>query len=231
MRSTSRLVDLSVVAFDKKGHPITDLKREDFTVYDNRVEQRIRFFSQTGETRPDEPANPNAIGSGEEKPAIYSNRPPTSTGASSNETERETTILLIDSSNLAWGDLTYAREEMLRFLKTVPTDQRVGLFIMKSYSVQVLMEPTTDHLSLAKTLSKWMPSAQDLARAQAEEQRNREHIDFVHSAADLAHLNGNQSTAPDSYASSAGQAAEDLKYPTDAQLRQMGGSPAKMHWS
>jgi VWFA-related protein len=228
LRSTSRLVDLSLVAFDKKGHPVTDLKREDFAVYDNGIAQKIRFFSQAAATASSEAAGPATSASRESQPAVYSNRQTTETGTGQQirAAERETTALLIDSSNLAWGDLTYAREEMLRFLKTVPADERVGLYVLKSYGFQILMEPTVDHASLAAMLSKWMPSAQDLTRAQDEEKRNRQQIDFVHSATDLAHLNGNQSTDPETYAS--GSAVIDaMAHPTDAKLRNLGSNSGR----
>ncbi len=222
MRSTSRLVDLSLVAFDKKGHPITNLKQEDFTVYDNGVAQKIRFFSQAGETSPNEPATKESIAPAREEQAVFSNRL-AGAGAALRGTEQETTILLIDSSNLSWSDLTYAREEMLRFFKTVPTDERVGLYIIKSNSVQVLMEPTTDHLSLAKTLSKWVPTAQDLARAQDEEKRNRQQFDWVHRASDMASVNGNASTDPENFQSG----TQVPPMPVDAELRQLGSNPGR----
>jgi VWFA-related protein len=216
LRSTSRLVDLSLVAFDKKGHPVTDLKREDLTVYDNGVAQKIRFFSQAGETGPRDSVHTEIGASREEEPAVFSNRPAAGTGGSLRGVEHETTILLIDSSNLAWGDLTYAREEMLRFLKTVPADERVGIYVLKSYGFQILMEPTVDHPSLAAMLSKWMPSAQDLSRAQDEEKRNRQQLEYVHSLSDLAYVNGNTLTRDfDAYGS------------IDPQLRSLGSTPQR----
>ena len=45
-RINARLVDVNVVALDKKGHPITGLKPEDFEVYDNGVKQKVRSFGQ-----------------------------------------------------------------------------------------------------------------------------------------------------------------------------------------
>ncbi len=35
LRTTTRLVDVGLVAYDKKGHPVTDLKQSDFEIYDN----------------------------------------------------------------------------------------------------------------------------------------------------------------------------------------------------
>jgi len=46
IRSVARLVDVGLVAYDKKGHPIKDLKQDDFEVYDNGRKQQVRFFSQ-----------------------------------------------------------------------------------------------------------------------------------------------------------------------------------------
>ena len=33
-----------MVAYDKKGNPVTDLKPEEFEIYDNGRRQEIRFF-------------------------------------------------------------------------------------------------------------------------------------------------------------------------------------------
>ena len=133
---------------------------------------------------------------------------------------------MMDAGNLALGDLTYAREEMLRFLKTVPAEERVGLYVMKSYGFQVLLEPTTDHALLAATLTRWMPSAQDLARAQDEEQRNRQQFDWVHSGSDLSYVNGNESTDPERYTSGTDGVSASAQ-PTDARLLKLGSNPER----
>jgi VWFA-related protein len=214
LRTTARLVDVGVVAYDKKGHPVTDLKQADFEIYDNGRKQNVSFFSQAGTSapaaQPETPSNESAS----QADAVFSNRrnpamtaTPTSDG--------NLTILLIDSSNLAFGDLTYARAEMLRFLATLPANERVGLYAMKSRGFQILVEETADHALLTAKLAQWMPSAQELSRAQDEEQRNRQQFDYVHSVEDLLNVNGNRST---------GIAATQ---PTDPQLRALGSNPAR----
>src|SRR5438105_12467566 len=47
IRVTSNLVNLDVIVKDKKGKAITDLKPEDFTVFENGVPQKIQFFDST----------------------------------------------------------------------------------------------------------------------------------------------------------------------------------------
>ncbi|MDR3727722.1 MAG: VWA domain-containing protein [Terracidiphilus sp.] len=230
LRTTARLVDVGVVAFDKKGHPVTDLKLGDFEIYDNGRKQDVRYFSQADLTGPELPVPPAAQDNNADSQTqpLFSNRRATVEGGKATPTSSEssTTILLMDGSNLSFADLTYARGEALRFLKTLPSGERVGLYAMKSYGFQVLMEPLADHVQLAAKLSQWMPSAQDLARAQDEEQRNRQQFDWVHSIYDLSHVNGNESTDPETYTSGK-NATDAMAHPADAKLRQLGSNPGR----
>src|SRR6266404_8516849 len=47
VKVTSNLINLDVIVKDKKGKAITDLKPEDFTVFENGVPQKIEFFDST----------------------------------------------------------------------------------------------------------------------------------------------------------------------------------------
>jgi VWFA-related protein len=78
-----------------------------------------------------------------------------------------------------------------------------------------LEEGTADHALLASKLSGWMPNAQDLARAQELEQRNRQQFDTVLNPGDLQSVNGNTNTGPDTAS------------PVDPQLRDNGSNPAR----
>jgi VWFA-related protein len=133
---------------------------------------------------------------------------------------------MIDAAHVAFSDLTYARGEMLRFLKTLQPGERVGLYILGGHGFQVALEPTQDHARLASTLAVWMPNAQDLAHAQDEERRNRQQFDWVHSVTDLAQVNGNGQGGndPEMYTSGSGVAAA-MAYPPDAELRPLGDRP------
>jgi VWFA-related protein len=185
---TTRSVDVSVVARDKKGHPVPNLRSEDFEIYDNGRKQSVRFFS---------PARMASAGSNPliEQPndSVYSNHRADVVGGSYNtESEQSNvTILLIDADSLAWVDLTYAREQLLKFLRELPPDARVGLYVQKSFGFQILAAETESHESVLTALSRWMPSAQGLAQAQEAEQRNREQFDEVLHQEDLQSVNGN----------------------------------------
>jgi VWFA-related protein len=229
LRATTRLVDMGLVAYDKKGRPVTDLKRDDFEIYDNGRKQEIRYFAQGGQAAPPQAtaASHQPVSAGEIP--VYTNRPtrePVTSQPRSSAIEMHATILMIDAANLAWGDLSYAREEMLRFLKTLDAAEPVGLYILRSYGFQVLLEPSSDHALVAMRLNLWMPVAQDLARAQDEEQHNRQHIDWVAHTTDLVYVNGNDGTDPEGSASGRDRVAL-AKHGVDPQLRAMGSNPER----
>ena len=213
IKVTSRLVDVGVVAFDKKGHTVTDLKAEDFELYDNGHKQDIRFFTPA----PGSSAIPAQPSPAESPDRSFSNRAPNTVSAAATPAAAETgaTILLIDESHIAWPDLNYARGQMLTFLEKVAPAERVGLYTMTGTSFRVLVEATADHGALIAKLKAFAPSALSMAQAQEEETRNRQQFNEVHSAADLNSVNGNHTDVPDGSQS------------VDPQLLTMGDNPAR----
>ena len=213
LKMTSRLVDVGILAYDKKGHPVKDLKAEDFEVYDNGRRQEVRFFTQFASGT----AANSAPATAAPAERSFSNRVedrPAAIGAGASS-EAGATVLLIDEGHIAWGDLTHARQEILRFVGTLAPGERVGLYTITRTGFRVLKEITTDHAALTAVLAKWMPSAQSISQAQDEEVRNRQQFNEVHSVADLNSVNGNQIDVPD---------AEST---LDPMLRSMGSNPAR----
>ncbi len=205
LKITSHLVDVGVIVYDKHGHPVTDLKREDFELYDDGHKQDIRFFSAAaGLPEPPSPATPATSFSNRATDAAVP-LPSVSAG----------TILLIDEGHIAWSDLNYARGQMLKFLSKIPDDAPVGIYTMNSLGFHVLLEPTRDHAALEARLKSYMPSAQSVTQAQEEERRNRQSFDVVHSVADLNSVNGNHGDVP------------DAEQPVDPELLQMGSNPTR----
>jgi VWFA-related protein len=196
---TSRLVNVDVVAFDKKGHPVMDLKPEEFEIYDNGRKQPVQFLTRAGEEFAAETGLAHDQSGPPPVEIIYSNHRADTTDAvpQAGVPEGSATILLIDAGSVSWADLTYARDELLNFLQKLSSDERVGLYVQNARGFQILVEETRDHALLASTLRQWMPGAQDLARSQEMEQRNRQNFDDVLNPSDLQSVNGNISTAPD----------------------------------
>jgi len=204
---------VGLVAFDKKGHPVTDLKPTEFELYDNGRKQEVRYFSQAGGSEAEQAGAPAAPAGPSTDQPEYSNRRPEQAKSTKESSE---TVLLIDSSNLAFVDLSYAREQMLEFLKKVPADENVGLYILKRSGFQILDEPTADHAEIANKLAHWMPSAGELSNAQDEESRNRQQMETVHSLEDLASVNGNEQLDPQTQTRS-----------PDPKLRDYGSNPGR----
>jgi VWFA-related protein len=231
LHTTARLVDVGVVAYDKKGHPVVDLNPDDFQIFDNGRKQQLKFFSASGA--------PPAIDLPLDHSKALSNPDqthPDSLGASvgatdANRTEGTTTVLLIDSQNLAWDDLSHARQEVLRFLGHLPASDRVGIYVMKKTGIQIIAEPSADHAHGSEVFRKWMPGARELARAQEEERRIRQQFDTVRSQNDLVQVNGNATNAQELYAplESSTQNTVDVPSPTatDIQLRSFADNPER----
>jgi VWFA-related protein len=190
---STRLVDVGVAAYDKGGHPVTGLKPEDFEIYDNGRKQTVRFFSEAATSGEMVANTPGPSGIAPEE-TVYSNRLGAVDSANAPGTEApagSSTILLLDARSLAFADLTLARRQMLKFVADLPPNERVGLYVRVGQGFRILVEETRDHAALASALRQWMPSAADLARAQDEEQRNRQQFDDVHNPSDMQYVNGN----------------------------------------
>jgi len=212
LKVTSRLVDVGLVAYDKKGHPVTDLNAGDFALYDNGQKQDLHFF---GAPVPRSALAVLAAAQPVSQPAEtdFSNLGVAS--GSAPMPEAGTTILLIDESHIAWSDMSNARGQILKFLGSLAPGERVGLYVMNGLGFHVLTEVTDDHAALIARMQKFMPDAQSVSLAQEEETRNRQHFDEVHNVADLNSVNGNRIDAVDG--------AE----PIDPHLLTMGDVPVR----
>ena len=66
LRVSTRLVEVSVVVHDSHGEPVSDLKKEDFTITERGKPQPISFFSMVSADR-------SAVPSATLPPHIFSN--------------------------------------------------------------------------------------------------------------------------------------------------------------
>jgi VWFA-related protein len=188
LRVSTRLVDVSITAYDRKGKPVTDLTRDDFVISDNGKKQNPRSFSHatTVSAGPEIPAI-------SDKPVLYSNRLDATSLAqpAGVPAPENSTLILLDATSLGISDLAAARERILGFLDKLPASEPVGLYIRAGYGFRVLAEGTTDHAALISALKGWTPTAQDLALAREDEVRNRQQFDTVQSSSDLQFVGGN----------------------------------------
>ena len=211
LRVNTRLVDVNVVALDKKGQPIANLKPEDFEVYDDGVKQDLHSFSQADVDLASQSPAP-ASNTAAPLPVEYSNHSAASPQAG--DSHGNTFVLLLDASNLAYPDLVDARQQMIQFLQALPPNESVALYLTRYHRFQVLEEPSTDHAKVIARLRQWKPQAQDVGNANDEETRNRQTFETVHSPEDMLSVNGNFTM--DTFTQS-----EAL----DPKMREMGSNP------
>lgn len=143
IRSSSRLVQVSVIVRDKKGDPITGLKKEDFSVLDEGKAQDIAFFTAAA---PAPVTHPAPL-----PPNVFTNR-----FDLKGEDPGAVTVVLFDSLNTSPQDQSYVRKQVLSFLKTVKPQDHVALYALTT-QLLILHDFTRDASALAEGASRFSP--------------------------------------------------------------------------
>jgi VWFA-related protein len=142
-RTSTRLVQVSVVVEGRDGRPVSGLTANDFRLYDGGQEQRIELFVTDSTVRADtresvsSPANP---------PHEFSNRMASRRGA---------TVVLLDRLNTPDTDQIYARQRLMSFLEQIREEDRIGLYILEGGAIHVLHDFTNDARLLLRALSRY----------------------------------------------------------------------------
>jgi VWFA-related protein len=156
IRSATRLVQLSVIAQDGKGEPLTGLKKEDFTLLDEGKPQKIAFFS-CGTPPPAAP--PPAL-----PPNYFTNR-----FDLKGEDPGSVTVVLFDALNTSSQDQTYVRKQILRFLQTLKPQDHVAIYALTT-QLTILHDFTQDVSALVNAVNRFTPkelAAFDASTSQA----------------------------------------------------------------
>ncbi len=137
---TTRLVQVNVVVH-KKGEPVSDLKKEDFTILDKGKEQKVALFAIDSIDAPPKawPALP---------PNIFSNR------VQRADTPTSITVILFDGLNTRFQDQAYARKQIVKFLSEIQPHDRVALYLLGS-KLHILHDFTNNPDHLAQALAKY----------------------------------------------------------------------------
>jgi len=142
IRTATRLVQVNVVVQNKNGTPITGLKQEDFTLLDNGQPQKIAFFSAN--TPASAPALP--------LPAhVFTNR-----ADLKGQDPGATIVILFDTLNTDFGDQSFAREQVLRFLRSFKPQDHVAIFALTT-DLLLLHGFTEDAAALSSSVDRFTP--------------------------------------------------------------------------
>ena len=144
IRSTTRLVQVSVVVTDKKGEPITGLGRQDFAVLDEGKAQAIAFFTAetlapVGVSMPKLPAN------------AFTNR-----FDLKGQDPGAVTVVLFDSLNTAVQDQGWVRQQVIKFLESAQPQDHVAVYGLAN-ELLILHDFTKDASVLVEAARQFKP--------------------------------------------------------------------------
>ena len=140
-RSTTHLVQLNVIV-RHKGEPVTDLKKENFHLFDNGKQQTISTFSV-------ESSNGKLPSSGVKLPPnVFTNKLAARPG-----TPQSVTVILLDTQHTHLQDQMFARQQVVKYLQTIRPEDRVALYVLSGNGLKVLHDYTTDSTDMLRALN------------------------------------------------------------------------------
>jgi VWFA-related protein len=152
-RTSTHLIEVSVVVEDGSGRPAEGLSRDDFTLYEDDKEQPIALFAPPLAGA----AAPIAVSNTDLRDATAAPGRPLTRGDFSNRSDTakaSVTVIVIDRLNTRFEDQRHVRDDVLKALGQTRRDDRVALYVLESDVVRVLHDFTTDTASLSRALSR-----------------------------------------------------------------------------
>ena len=111
---TSTLVQVDAVVTDSKGRHVTDLKPEDFQVFEDGKPQKLTGFSYVRVTMEHPAAEPRPAPA---KPSAVSALPPSPMAGIRPEDVRRTIVLMVDDLGLSFADMAFVRKSLRKFVE------------------------------------------------------------------------------------------------------------------
>jgi VWFA-related protein len=148
-RTSTELVQVSVIVQDKQGNPVADLRREEFQIFDNGVPQEIRLFVPETETSNPAPPEPKAANT-------FTNQIAAPGGPHSGYS-----VILIDDL-FSGSDPTneegssLSRVRALKTLRSIPVGETIAIYA-PGRTLRIICEFTSDRDLLERQLRKWKP--------------------------------------------------------------------------
>lgn len=135
LKTNTRLIAIDVIATDSHGNVVRGLKADDFKIFEEHAgEQKVaqfQFIDMMANAAP-EPAAAHPARS----PGVYSN-------IAFSRFKAPPTVILMDALNTSIYAQIQVRRDMILFLKTLPTDTPVAVFLL-GHTLHVVQSFTTD---------------------------------------------------------------------------------------
>jgi VWFA-related protein len=142
LKAITHLVVVDAIVTGADGRPVTDLKADDFVVIEDGKEQSLRGFSFQHLNTGAEGGSPATFNLPDN---VFTNVPRYNVNTALN-------IVLLDSLNTSTANQTNVRDQMLRFLTTIPAGQPVAVYTLGS-RLRLLQDFTTDSIGLKNTIA------------------------------------------------------------------------------
>ena len=137
-RSTTRLIQVTVIASEKDGNPVTDLRKEDFELLEDGQRQNVAVFIPDRDRTVTRPALPRNE---------FNNQLPAADSARSGYK-----LILVDWRNSSMSRRINSRQQVLRLLQQMATSDLVALCVLDR-SLRVVQDFTSDRGELVRRLS------------------------------------------------------------------------------
>jgi VWFA-related protein len=144
LQAHARIVLTDVTVTDRNGHPVQGLPRAAFHIFDNnRPEPLASFEEHTGAAAVQNPGRKSA-------PGTFSNEflrhpPPVFN------------VIFLDTTTINIIDQMYLNEELNHFVKTLPADQMLAVYMRRGEFSVLLQDFTADHALLLAAIHKAIP--------------------------------------------------------------------------
>ncbi len=150
-RATTKLVQVSVIAQDRGGKPVSDLRHEDFQILDNGVPQDIRLFLSESTDLPKAPI----------APGTFTNQIVPSAGL-----RRGYSAILFDNLNTGFEHTARARLRAIQAFQAIRPGDQIAMYSLWC-RFQVIREFTSDRDALLQRLQAFYPAAGAVCAASA----------------------------------------------------------------
>src|SRR5271165_5033468 len=189
IRVNTRLVQFDVVVTDNQGRPVKDLKASDFQVQQDGKPQSVVAFethAPTGGTQVAPTAAQSTSPAATAPANAYTNIP-------AKAPQSSWTVILFDILNTSGADQSYARNQLLQLLRSLPKGQPVALFVL-TRQLEMLQGFTQDPEDLLRRAELLQPSRSPDLTTMTE--RERETGRIVSTAQQAAPASGGGGNVP-----------------------------------
>ena len=160
-RVTPGIVYLDVVVRDRKNNAVNGLTKDDFRIFEEGHAQTIDSFRPVTET-----ASSNVSDS------VAS---PIATNSPAAGVAPETfNVILFDLLDTSPADQSYARTQMLKFLRSLPDGQKIGLFVLTSHELRRVQDFTGSSALLAEAAQRLLSQSSSMFQSKDSQQHSND---------------------------------------------------------